>query len=242
MDEAGLADLKTVVTEACMNVVVHAYPGEEKGPLLVEATPELEGLTVIIRDFGSGIRPQPDIERPSLRIGLTLIAALSSSFEIKGGVDRGTEIRMHLPLQAREQTAEPAPATGGESYSEATELRIGQPEFLGPVLARALGALAARREVSVDRLSDTMLLSDAISAEAPRVFDGGPISLSIADRAEGVELHVGPLQDGAAERLRSSFDLPELGGSLESLADEVRVEEREDGEFLVLGISALAAQ
>ena len=25
MDEAGLADLKTVVTEACMNVVVHAY-------------------------------------------------------------------------------------------------------------------------------------------------------------------------------------------------------------------------
>ena len=42
----------------------------------------------------------PDIERPSLRIGLTLIAALSSSFEIKGGADKGTEIRMHLPLQA----------------------------------------------------------------------------------------------------------------------------------------------
>ena len=27
MDEPGLADLKTVVTEACMNVVVHAYQG-----------------------------------------------------------------------------------------------------------------------------------------------------------------------------------------------------------------------
>ena len=27
MDEPGIADLKTVVTEACMNVVVHAYPG-----------------------------------------------------------------------------------------------------------------------------------------------------------------------------------------------------------------------
>ena len=26
MDETGVADLKTVVTEACMNVVVHAYP------------------------------------------------------------------------------------------------------------------------------------------------------------------------------------------------------------------------
>ncbi|HEV7614964.1 MAG TPA: ATP-binding protein [Solirubrobacterales bacterium] len=242
MDEPGLADLKTVVTEACMNVVVHAYPDEEKGPLLIEATPELEGLTVVVRDFGSGIRPQPDIERPSLRIGLTLIAALSSSFEIKGGVDRGTEIRMHLPLRAREHTAESIQGIGAEPVSDATELRIGQPEFLGPVLGRALGALAARREVSVDRLSDTMLLADAISAEAPRVFDDGQVSLSIADRPEGVELHVGPLQNGAAELLRSSFDLPELGGSLESLADEVRVEERDEGEFLVLGISALAAQ
>ena len=27
MDEAGIADLKTVVTEACMNVVAHAYAG-----------------------------------------------------------------------------------------------------------------------------------------------------------------------------------------------------------------------
>ena len=32
MDEPGIADLKTVVTEACMNVVVHAYEGEP-GPL-----------------------------------------------------------------------------------------------------------------------------------------------------------------------------------------------------------------
>ena len=82
MDAAGIADLKTVVTEACMNVVVHAYPGDEPGPLLVEAVPELEGLTVVVRDYGLGIQPRPDVERPSLRIGLTLIAALSSSFEI----------------------------------------------------------------------------------------------------------------------------------------------------------------
>ena len=31
MDPAQIADLKTVVTEACMNVVVHAYE-EERGP------------------------------------------------------------------------------------------------------------------------------------------------------------------------------------------------------------------
>jgi serine/threonine-protein kinase RsbW len=37
MGEASLADLKTVVTEASMNVVVHAYAGMEPGPLEIEA-------------------------------------------------------------------------------------------------------------------------------------------------------------------------------------------------------------
>ena len=240
MDEPGLADLKTVVTEACMNVVVHAYPGEDKGPLLVDAIPELDGLTVVVRDYGRGIRPQPDVERPSLRIGLTLIAALSSSFEIKGGIDRGTEIRMHLPLQARAGGFE-AESSSTPAAPDATRLRVGPPELLQAILSRALGALAARREVSVDRLSDTMLLSDAISAGAPQGFTDGHVSLSIADVDSGVELSVGPMQGGSAERLRESLDLPDLGGSLVSLADEVRIEQGDEGEFLVVAISSLAA-
>ncbi len=39
MDEPGIAGLKTVVTEACMNVVVHAYPRDRPGSLEVEAIP-----------------------------------------------------------------------------------------------------------------------------------------------------------------------------------------------------------
>jgi anti-sigma regulatory factor (Ser/Thr protein kinase) len=240
MDEPGIADLKTVVTEACMNVVVHAYPAGAVGLLEIEAIPEQEGLTVVVRDFGMGIRPRPDVGRPSLRIGLTLIAALSSSFEIKGGVDRGTEIRMHLPLQARGdgtsdgQVAAPPPA-------EETELRVGHPDLVAPILGRALGALAARRAITVDRLSDAMLLSDAISAGAPQAFEDERVCLTIADREEGVELRVGPMRDGGAERLRASLDLPELGGSLEALADELHVERGDDGDFLVVGIAALAA-
>ncbi len=242
MDEPGVADLKTVVTEACMNVVVHAYPSGDPGLLEVEAEAELDGLTVVVRDFGMGIRPRPDVDRPSLRIGLTLIAALSKSFEIKGGVDRGTEIRMHLPLQARSEgdAAERAPAAPPTRADE-TEMRVGHPDLVAPILSRALGAFAARREITVDRLSDAMLLSDAISAGAPQGFEDGHVSLSIADREEGVELRVGPMKDGAAEQLRASLDLPELGGSLETLADEVRVEQDGEGEFLVVGIASLAA-
>lgn len=241
MDEAGIADLKTVVTEACMNVVVHAYPDGELGLLAVEATPELEGITVVVRDFGRGIQPRPEADRPSLRIGLTLIAALSTSFEIKGGVDRGTEIRMFLPLQARDESAARREASEAAPIrSEATAMRVGPPELVGPVLSRALGAVAARREISVDRLSDAMLLTDAISARAPEGFVDGHVSLSLADRPDGVQLRVGPMKEGGAERLRASLDLPEVGGSLEGLADELRIEQDDEGDFLVVGIAALA--
>lgn len=239
MDEASLADLKTVVTEACMNVVVHAYAGSEPGPLEVEAESDLEGLTVVIRDHGSGIRPRPDADRPSLRIGLTLIAALSSSFEIKGGADKGTEIRMHLPLQAAENGAKSG-STFTVSADEETRIRVGPPEIVGPVLSRALSALAARQDISVDRLSDTMLLSDAISARAPQGFTDGHVSLSIAELPDGIELKVGPMTHGGAARLRESFELPEVGGSLEKLTDELRVEEGAEGEYLVVGISSFS--
>lgn len=237
MDEASLADLKTVVTEACMNVVVHAYAGSDPGPLEVEAESDLDGVTVVVRDHGTGIRPRPDIERPSLRIGLTLIAALSSSFEIKGGADKGTEIRMHLPLQARENGAG---STFTVTADEETRIRVGPPEIVGPVLSRALSALAARQDISVDRLSDTMLLSDAISARAPQGFADGHVSISIAELPEGIELKVGPMTNGGAERLRESFELPEVGGSLEALTDELRIEEGDEGEYLVVGISSFS--
>lgn len=242
MDEPGIADLKTVVTEACMNVVVHAYPGDEPGQLEVEAVPEAEGLAVVVRDFGMGIRPRPDVERPSLRIGLTLIAALSSSFEIKGGAERGTEISMHLPLRARDEGAERDRASVSAAIEDdATELRVGDADLVAPILSRAIGALAARREVTVDRLSDAMLLSDAISAYAPNCFENGYVCLSIVDRSEGVELRIGPMRRGGAAQLRESLGLPEVGASLETLADELRVEDSDEGEFLLVGIASLAA-
>ena len=242
MDDLSVADLKTVVTEAAMNVVVHAYPDGEDGLLSVEAFGEQEGLTVIVRDFGSGIRPRPapDVERQSLRIGLTLIAALSSSFEIRGGIDRGTEIRMHVPLASGSRDGRPNLAQQAVELPQATAVRVGPPELVGPVLSRVLGALAARHEITVDRLSDTMLLSDAISAAAPQGFADGHVELSIADRPEGVELRVGPMTDGGATRLRKGLDLPQVG-SLESLADDLRIEQGEEGEFLVVAIDSLAS-
>lgn len=231
MDEPGIADLKTVVTEACMNVVVHAYDGEA-GPMEVEAEPDAEGLTVVVRDHGAGIRPGADLERPSLRLGLSLIAAMSQSFAVSGGLGRGTEITMRLPLSSELADAEPDPTPPSDS-KQPTTLTVGQPEMLKPVLARLVGALAARRDLTVDRLSDAVLLTDAISADAPVAFVDGNFRVDLSDRDDGIDLRIGPMEVGAAERLRRGLDLPNVG-SLEKLADGLSVEQNGDGEYMLV--------
>jgi anti-sigma regulatory factor (Ser/Thr protein kinase) len=239
MDEAGIADLKTVVTEACMNVVVHAYDGEP-GPLSIEAEPYPEGLTIAVRDAGAGIRPQADPERPSLRLGLSLIAALSGSFAISGGLDQGTEVRMRLPLRGGGPSGNGEPVGVVSSSADETEIVIGRSELLGPVLGRVVGAVAARQDLSVDRISDVVLVSDAIAAAAPPRFVDGRVRLGLDDR-EGVELRLGPMEEGGAEHVREALGVPEVGGSLEALVDELAVEAAADGEYLVIRFAAVGS-
>ena len=81
-----------------MNVVVHAYRGRARAARGRGRARQPTASPWRCATTASGIRPRPDVDRPSLRIGLSLIAALSSSFAISGGLDRGTEVVMHLPL------------------------------------------------------------------------------------------------------------------------------------------------
>jgi anti-sigma regulatory factor (Ser/Thr protein kinase) len=240
MDEAGVADLKTVVTEASMNVVVHAYP-DGTGPLVVEAEPDTDGLTVKVSDSGAGISPQANSERDSLKLGLSLIAALSSSFSISGGLDRGTEVMMRLPLSGG--------GTNGSSPAEqeisvevtGTEVTVGRAELLEPVLARLVGALAARRELPVERVSDAVLVTDAIAGAAPGRFADGRVKLGLDESESGLELRLGPMDRGAAADIRNELEVPELGGSLEALADELAVDESNDGDYLVVRFTGIPA-
>lgn len=240
MDEAGLADLKTVVTEACMNVVVHAYSAGA-GPLLVEAEADSEGLTVIVSDSGSGISPEADSERAGLKLGLPLIAALSSSFSISGGLGRGTEVTMRLPLRG-------GGANGGGHVEQklspevaGAEISVGDAELLEPVLARIVGALAARRDISVERVSDAVLVTDAIADAAPGRFADGRVRLGLGESDEGLELRLGPMKKGSADEIRRRLEVPELGGSLEALVDELAVEGSADGDYLIVRFSGIPA-
>jgi serine/threonine-protein kinase RsbW len=237
MDEPGLADLKTVVTEACMNVVVHAYQGQP-GPLSVEAKADADGLTVVVRDEGGGIRPQADTERDSLRLGLSLIAALSSSFSIAGGLDRGTEVTMRVPLRGGGANGGGDPVAMKPYPADRTEMVIDRSELLAPVLARVVGALAARRDLSVDRVSDVVLVTDAIAGAAPERFADGRVRLGLDERDGGIDLRLGPMEPGATASIREDLEVPDIGGSLEMLADELTVEESDDGEYLVIRFAA----
>ena len=145
---------------------------------------------------------------------------------------------MRVPLSVRDGArARRRSPKAGRSDDDAD--RRPSREVLGPVLARVVGALAARREVTIDRLSDAMLLTDAISADAP----GGVRRRQGADRPQRRRRGDRPRgsarwSPAPAERLRRGLELPEVGGSLEKLADELKVEENGDGEYLLVRFAA----
>ncbi|MDP2711024.1 MAG: ATP-binding protein [Solirubrobacteraceae bacterium] len=96
VEEQTLADIKLAVTEACTNVVIHAYDRDDEGTLEVDATIEDRRLTVVIRDSGPGIVPRPD--SPGLGLGLPLIATLAETLELGKDGDEQTEVRMTFSL------------------------------------------------------------------------------------------------------------------------------------------------
>jgi anti-sigma regulatory factor (Ser/Thr protein kinase) len=96
LDDQTLSDIRLAVTEACTNVVVHAYPDNRDGPLEVHATKSGDELTVIVRDEGHGIVPRPD--SPGLGLGLPLIASLAESVHLARDDEEHTEVRMTFLL------------------------------------------------------------------------------------------------------------------------------------------------
>jgi anti-sigma regulatory factor (Ser/Thr protein kinase) len=97
IEEETLSNIRLAVTEACTNVVVHAYPDGREGSLEVCATLHEEELIVVVRDEGPGIAPRTD--GPGLGLGLPLIASLTGSMALSRDDER-TEVRMTFPLSS----------------------------------------------------------------------------------------------------------------------------------------------
>jgi serine/threonine-protein kinase RsbW len=105
LGEESLADLKLAVTEACGNVVRHAYaPGEGSvGVIFVVADDKLE---MIVEDQGAGLGPgdvsrvlengeAADLEPFEGGMGMAIIRAVVDELDVHDGADgRGTVVRM----------------------------------------------------------------------------------------------------------------------------------------------------
>ncbi len=91
-------DIGIAVSEACANVVTHAYHDvRAPGPLTVEAYRSPQEFVVVVSDLGSGFAP--DAGSPGMGVGIALIARLAHRVEISRNEPAGATLLMGFGLQ-----------------------------------------------------------------------------------------------------------------------------------------------
>ena len=172
VDGVDLNDIRTAVTEACNNVVLHAYEGEE-GPLQIELYVNAETVEVVVRDHGTGIKPHiRSDEEAALGIGLSIIQALAPRVEFKDVPGGGTEVRMEFAtpsvqsLDSPERNGFQAPSVERSQLATTTGVALAPDTLARKVLPRVMCVLAARAHFTTDRISDTEIVADALVSEA----------------------------------------------------------------------------
>lgn len=101
MDE--ITDLKTVVSEAVTNSIIHGYDGNPEGIVTISASIEGDTVTLIIEDQGRGIEDvelakqplytsKPELERSGM--GFTIMENFMDEFDVTSEIGGGTRIRM----------------------------------------------------------------------------------------------------------------------------------------------------
>jgi serine/threonine-protein kinase RsbW len=242
---SALDDVKAAVSEACNNVVVHAYEGGA-GPLEVEFRLLPGELVVAVRDHGVGIHERADPVEPVGRataggLGLPVMEALADRLELSGrGELGGTEAVLHfvLPGLSSRVAAADMPPDLDALESQRSVIRVAMsPASLGrPILVRLMSAAAARANFSIDRLSDEQLVADALTADHSAIRGSRGICFGIEVSVRRVELELGPVESGGSHAVVASQAAVGLGSVVETLTDEIRVRETSDGEMLAVVI------
>src|SRR5947209_15160381 len=91
LDPELLDDLKTAVSEACNNVVMHAYEGAS-GPLCISIHADDDGLVVIVRDQGRGIPILAPSDDRLQGVGIPIMRALAQQTAFRPCEAGGTEV------------------------------------------------------------------------------------------------------------------------------------------------------
>lgn len=107
LDEVG--DIKTAVSEAVTNAIVHAYPDAlGKVSLRLRLFPD-RSIEILVRDWGEGI---PDIEQAKTPLyttgneersgmGFTIMESFMDSLKVRSKVGKGTSVIMRKRFSPR---------------------------------------------------------------------------------------------------------------------------------------------
>ncbi|MFF2448725.1 anti-sigma F factor [Neobacillus sp. NPDC058068] len=107
MDE--LTEIKTVVSEAVTNAIIHGYENDPSGTVYIQVSIEDSLINMTIRDSGKGIvdveearqplfTTKPDLERSGM--GFTIMENFMDEVEVLTQPGRGTEVKLRKHLNS----------------------------------------------------------------------------------------------------------------------------------------------
>jgi serine/threonine-protein kinase RsbW len=238
LDPELLDDLKTAVSEACNNVVMHAY-GDQTGPLSVCLYIGEQQLEVVVRDEGCGIPVLAAADDRLQGVGIPIMRALAQQTAFRPRPGGGTEVwlqfagqrdgtRLYQPLE------QPAPEDGWtEKLSGDAVVSLSPVSVVGVVLGRLARALAARARFSLDRFSDVYLVTDALAAHAVNAASAPRLGFALSTSTRRLELTIGPFRAGTGSELTADA-ASEIGSALRVLSDELEIGPEDGSELLRL--------
>ena len=106
LDELG--DIKTAVSEAVTNCIVHAYP-DSIGKILIKAKLDKGAIEISVRDWGRGMEDVEAAMRPMYTtggsdragMGFTIMESFMTSLSVKSAPDKGTTVTMKRRISKR---------------------------------------------------------------------------------------------------------------------------------------------
>ena len=236
IDPELLDDLKTSVSEACNNVVLHAYGGDP-GPMEVGLFIADERIRVTVTDRGVGMVAPPATADAGQGIGLSVIRALTEAVRFASAPNDGTEVQMDFAVtrEGKKLLTAPTVASPDGDLPVAQEgevvVSLSPVTLLPGVLGRLARTLAATAHFSLDRFSDVYLVTDTLAAHAASAAAGDRIEARLRAADRRLELLVGPFRKGTGSRLDiRSTDHP--ASPLVLLSDQVAVEPAGEAESL----------
>ncbi|MFD2611953.1 anti-sigma F factor [Paenibacillus gansuensis] len=105
-----LTDLKTVVSEAVTNSIIHGYENNPEGVVTIKARIEGDTVTIDIEDQGLGIEDldlakeplytsKPELERSGM--GFTIMENFMDQVEVTSEAGKGTKVRMVKRIESK---------------------------------------------------------------------------------------------------------------------------------------------